>query len=690
MLLHFGVIPYIVFDGDYLPSKAKTEVERARKREDSKQRGLELYRLNKPSQAHLELQKAVDVTPEMARQFIDELKKIGVQYLVAPYEADAQMVYLEKKGIIQGMLSEDSDLLVFGAKRLLTKLDQYGDCIEVNRADFTSCKEISMIGWTDKEFRRMAILSGCDYLASINRMGLRTAYRLVRKYKTIEKIVRMLQFDGQYHIPAGYLDAFYKAELTFLHQRVFCPLANHIVMLTELEQRLEPPDLSFIGRQVEPKIAIRVANGDLDPMTKAPLRVQCSKIATPPRTSWTNPCWAKAGETVSSMKDNKSIETFFKSKRTPLAELDVNAFTPSPTQVQILRQNEGASWDSSPTSALTPSLENTTSTPSQSVRPSLANRGTNPPKPSSKVGIDRKRKLTSDKEIFQNPDDLQGTSSKFFTAARPDATPKPKGPKKGRRRATDFNIWSDDSVENTMVELAGYMNASEPPKDLAIEKPTKGETLASESSAQAPCQKPFIQEDSQAARSSRAVVRAEESICITDPSSIDSAQSVAQATDDRVKADLAELIGNTSDSTKDASQDFKEAEAKSQTDSIPLRDTPRPARHRTKGMTALQRLGVGALSRSKSYTALSSNATRHVESFDNSLSRSSGHKPGPRAQQAPSIPLAYSFGPDASTPNGSEDAIIPSSEEEGSDVYVGLEEGTLKPSINLERFAFTE
>ena len=303
MLLHFGVIPYIVFDGDYLPSKAKTEVERAKRREESKQRGLELYRLNKPSQAHLELQKAIDVTPEMARQFIEELKKIGVQYIVAPYEADAQMVYLEKKGIIQGMLSEDSDLLVFGAKRLLTKLDQYGNCIEVDRVDFTSCKEISMAGWTDAEFRRMAILSGCDYLASINRLGLKTAYRLVRKHKTIEKIIRMLQFDGQYHVPAGYLEAFDRAELTFLHQRVFCPLANDIVMMTDFEQRLEAQDLSFIGEKIEQKIAIGVAKGDLDPMTKAPIHVQLSNFVTPPRTPWTKSCRATVDETISSMKE---------------------------------------------------------------------------------------------------------------------------------------------------------------------------------------------------------------------------------------------------------------------------------------------------------------------------------------------------------------------------------------------------
>ena len=349
MLIHFGVIPYIVFDGDYLPSKAATEFERAKKREESKRKGLELYRLKKPSQAHLELQKAVEVTPEMAVQLIEELKKAGVQYVVAPYEADAQLAYLERQGIIQGMLSEDSDLLVFGAKRLLTKLDQYGDCIEINRADFTACREISLVGWTDAEFRRMAILSGCDYLASINRMGLKSAYRLVRKHKTIEKILRMLSFDGQYHVPPGYLEAFYKAELTFLHQRVFCPLKKKIVMMTDLQADAQPEDFSCIGGEVEQNIAIGVAKGDLDPMTKTPIRVK-ETVKTTPRNPWANP----RRNTVDACPDTKAVKpinSFFKPKRTPLAELDPNSFTPSPTQERLLRQANGLTWESSPAPA---------------------------------------------------------------------------------------------------------------------------------------------------------------------------------------------------------------------------------------------------------------------------------------------------------------------------------------------------
>jgi len=223
MLQHFGVIPYIVFDGDYLPSKAITEIHREKKRDESKKLGLELQRAGKVTEAYHELQKAIDVTPEMARQFIDELKKVGVQYVVAPYEADAQLVYLERQGIVSAILSDDSDLLVFGAKCLLTKLDQYGECIEINKSQFCACREVSLTGWSDVEFRQMAILSGCDYLRSINGMGLKTAYRLIRKHKTVEKVIRMVEFDGKFSVPKGYLQDFRQAELTFLHQWVFLP-----------------------------------------------------------------------------------------------------------------------------------------------------------------------------------------------------------------------------------------------------------------------------------------------------------------------------------------------------------------------------------------------------------------------------------------------------------------------------------
>lgn len=42
----------------------------------------------------------------------------GIDCIVAPYEADAQLAYLNKAGIVQAVITEDSDLLAFGCKKV--------------------------------------------------------------------------------------------------------------------------------------------------------------------------------------------------------------------------------------------------------------------------------------------------------------------------------------------------------------------------------------------------------------------------------------------------------------------------------------------------------------------------------------------------------------------------------------------
>ena len=458
MLIHFGVIPYLVFDGDYLPSKAATEADRAKRREDSKKLGFELLNAGKASQANLEFQKAVDVTPEMARQLIDELKKTGVQYVVAPYEADAQMVYLERKGVIQGILSEDSDLLVFGAKCLLTKLDQYGNCIEINKSDFCRCREINLTGWSDTEFRHMSILSGCDYLNSINNMGLKTAYRMVRKYKTPEKVVKMLQFDGKYHVPKDYLEAFYQAELTFLHQRVFCPVSNTLVLHTEPDQPLDLEKMPFIGAYVEPEVAVRVASGELHPMTKERILGESNQRNTP-RTPWaaSRPP-ARRAITSLDLKKGVSIEQFFRPKRIPLAELDPNCFTPSPSQQNALLRN-GDSWaaDSAPRPYLHQTVMDMETQPQASSPISQVSRTL----PFSRSNSDdprppKRTRLCADDALIEGQRDSTARS-RFFDLPAADPSPSVgRSAKAKRSKKEDITIFSDDSIEEALLNLPDY------------------------------------------------------------------------------------------------------------------------------------------------------------------------------------------------------------------------------------------
>lgn len=47
-----------------------------------------------------------------------ELKLQQVDFVVAPYEADAQMAYLAKQKEVSAVITEDSDLLAYGCPRV--------------------------------------------------------------------------------------------------------------------------------------------------------------------------------------------------------------------------------------------------------------------------------------------------------------------------------------------------------------------------------------------------------------------------------------------------------------------------------------------------------------------------------------------------------------------------------------------
>ena len=62
-LKYNGVTPLIVFDGDSVSSKAKTEHKRRERRERAFKKGMAFYDEGRRNEAHKEFEKAIDVTP---------------------------------------------------------------------------------------------------------------------------------------------------------------------------------------------------------------------------------------------------------------------------------------------------------------------------------------------------------------------------------------------------------------------------------------------------------------------------------------------------------------------------------------------------------------------------------------------------------------------------------------------------
>lgn len=87
-------------------------------------------------------------------------------------------------------------------------------------------------------------------MESIPGLGLKTSHELMRKWKSADRIIRHLRFEGRHRIPREYDRAFRKAESTFLYQRVFDPINEQLVYLNPLPSDIADEiseHLTFVG-----------------------------------------------------------------------------------------------------------------------------------------------------------------------------------------------------------------------------------------------------------------------------------------------------------------------------------------------------------------------------------------------------------------------------------------------------------
>nr|XP_055028599.1 exonuclease 1 [Misgurnus anguillicaudatus]XP_055028600.1 exonuclease 1 [Misgurnus anguillicaudatus] len=267
MLLSFGVKPILVFDGRNLPSKKEVEKTRRERRQANLQKGKQLLREGKLSEARDCFTRCVNITPSMAHDVIKAARTRGVDCVVAPYEADAQLAFLNKSGIAQAVITEDSDLLAFGCKKVILKMDKQGNGLEIDQCHLGRCKSLGNI-FTEEKFRYMCILSGCDYLPSLYGIGLGKACKLLRIANNPD-ILKVIKKMGQYlkmdiSVPDEYIEGFTKANNTFLYQLVFDPLRRKVVPLNPYPDHVDPASLSYAGTNVGDEKGLEMALGNLD------------------------------------------------------------------------------------------------------------------------------------------------------------------------------------------------------------------------------------------------------------------------------------------------------------------------------------------------------------------------------------------------------------------------------------------
>lgn len=284
MLLHYGVVPVLVFDGAPLPMKAVTNGRRREARAAARTRGMDALARGDLTAAEECFRRGVEVTHAMAREVIKEARKINVECVVAPYEADAQLAWLSAADDVDVVVTEDSDLVVYGAKKVFYKMNKTGDGELYQLKNLMALDAPNMRNFTPQMFTWVCVFSGCDFFDGVSGLGIHKAHKLVKRNRDIGRILRVVHHESKYKVAADFADRFHRACLVFRHQTVYDRVSKTARHLNAFDDEARavvpdhiyrpspdlPEDLHFIGTLHPPDIAADVSRALRHPVSLEP------------------------------------------------------------------------------------------------------------------------------------------------------------------------------------------------------------------------------------------------------------------------------------------------------------------------------------------------------------------------------------------------------------------------------------
>ncbi|KIW72209.1 hypothetical protein PV04_00419 [Phialophora macrospora] len=158
------------------------------------------------SQQKRDRRDADEVTQTMIQECQALLRHFGLPYITAPMEAEAQCAELVRLGLVDGIVTDDSDIFLFGGTRIYKNM--------FNAAKYVECylaadleKEFLL---TREKLVRFAHLLGSDYTEGIPGVGPVTALEILTEFEDLEEfkawtervqLGRPADLDGQLGTP---------------------------------------------------------------------------------------------------------------------------------------------------------------------------------------------------------------------------------------------------------------------------------------------------------------------------------------------------------------------------------------------------------------------------------------------------------------------------------------------------------
>lgn len=203
-LVENEIKPCYVFDGEPPEFKASINRERRERREEARRKYKEALRKGKMQEARKYAQQSARIQDEMIEQSKELLDAMGVPWVQAPSEGEAQAAFMASEGEVWATGSQDFDALLFGTPVLLRNLTITGKrklpgkekYREINPEKIVLDEVLEKLGIDREQLVIAGILVGTDYNpGGVEGIGPKTALKLVKEHGDLDSVMEQVEWD---------------------------------------------------------------------------------------------------------------------------------------------------------------------------------------------------------------------------------------------------------------------------------------------------------------------------------------------------------------------------------------------------------------------------------------------------------------------------------------------------------------
>ncbi len=201
-LVEMGIKPIYVFDG-IPPTLKEVEIKRRmRVKEEAAVRYEQALKAGKTEEARMYAQATSHLKDYMAEDSKKLLDLMGIPWIQAPSEGEAQAAHLARRGDADYCASQDYDSLLFGAPKLLRnvtisgrrKLPSKNIYVEIVPEVVELEQVLKECGITYEQLIDVGILIGTDFNPDgIKGLGPKTALKLIKEHGSLESALPHLK-----------------------------------------------------------------------------------------------------------------------------------------------------------------------------------------------------------------------------------------------------------------------------------------------------------------------------------------------------------------------------------------------------------------------------------------------------------------------------------------------------------------